>query len=75
MSKDDSRKAPGVVAPSTRVTIAFPFSAVKSQEPSAELRELAVLVAQMTETLAKLDPSAGTDELVQHARTLLTKLG
>ena len=75
MSKDEVRKAPGIVAPSTRVTIAFPFSAVKSQEPSAELRELGVIVTEMAETLAKIDPSPTTDELVRHAQALLAKLG
>ena len=75
MSKEEVRKAPGVVAPSTRVTVAFPFSTVKSQEASAELRELAMIVTELAETITKVEPSPATDELLQRARALMTKLG
>ena len=74
MSKDETRKAPGVVAPATRVTVAFPISKVSAQEPSAELRELGLIVAEMAETLAKVEPSPTTDELLQRSRALVTKL-
>ena len=38
------RKGPEVVAPSSRVNVAFPFSQIKVTEPSKELAELAGLV-------------------------------
>ena len=39
----------------TRVTVAFPFSKVVSQEPSDELREVAMLVAELSERVALLN--------------------
>jgi hypothetical protein len=76
MAKDDPGKTPKSVvsAPSTKVTIAFPFSNIKSAEPSEELRELASIVAELTDHVAKLRPSAETDALVQRAQAIITKL-
>ncbi len=54
---DDSQsngkqKAPATVVNGTRVTVAFPFSRIALHEPSDDLRELAVLVADLAEVVA-----------------------
>ena len=41
------RKAPRMVAPSSRVNVAFPFSQIKVQEASRELAELIFLVRDL----------------------------
>ena len=76
MAKDDPALKPKsmVSAPSSKVTIAFPFSAINMQEPSDTLRELAAIVVELTERLAKLDPSIETDALRDRATALITKV-
>ena len=77
MAKEDlPSKARSVVsAPVSKVTIAFPFSQIKSQEPSDAMRELTLIVAQLTDQVAKLAPSPETDALVSQVESLITKLG
>ena len=41
------RKAPRMVAPSSRVNVALPFSQIKVREASRELAELTVLVRDL----------------------------
>ena len=76
MAKDDQVIKPRsmVSAPSSKVTIAFPFSAIKMEEPSDALRELAAIVVELAERVAKLDPSAETDALRHRAVALITKV-
>jgi hypothetical protein len=75
MAKDDQLKPKSVVsAPTTRVTIAFPFSAIKTEEPSDQLQELAAIVVELAERVAKLDPSVETDALRDRAVALITKV-
>jgi hypothetical protein len=64
-----------VSAPSTRVTIAFPFSSIQSKETTDEVRELAEIVMGLAAELAEFRPSPGTKALAQRAETLMTKLG
>ena len=63
-----------VSAPSTQVTIAFPFSQIRSQQPTAEIRELTAIVALLAAELAEFRPSPATAALAQRAQDLLTKL-
>ena len=49
-------KPAAVHAPSSRVNIAFPFSAIKLEEPSKELAELAALVYDLVGTMAEWVP-------------------
>jgi len=65
---------PTVSAPSSRVTIAFPFSQIKVQEARDETREIAGLVLALAEHVAALRPSPETEELSTRARELMTKL-
>ena len=77
MAKDEPNPKPKpgrINAPSTKVTIAFPFSAIKMEEASDELLELAAVVAELAEEVAKLRPSERNDELVQRTRAVITKL-
>jgi hypothetical protein len=55
-------------APSTRVTIAFPFSTIKLREPDERIVELAEVVAALAERLALVAPGAETAQLVERAR-------
>jgi hypothetical protein len=57
------------------VTVAFPFSQIKSQEPSLEMRELAALVNELAAQLADFRPSPATKELSERAQALIEKLG
>ena len=44
------------------VNVAFPFSQIRVQEPSAELTELAVLVCDLAAAVAELAPGPTTTE-------------
>ncbi len=75
MAKDDPKTPKSVVsAPSNRVTIAFPFSNIKTTEPSDELRALAGIVAELVDEVAKLRPSSENDALVQRVQALVAQL-
>ena len=77
MAQDDeveSKAGPTVSAPMSKVTIVFPFSQIRTQEPSDELRELARLVAELADRIAKLEPSAESDQLADQCRALFVKL-
>jgi hypothetical protein len=50
----------GVHAPSTRVTIAWPFSQIKLQEASEELKELTDLLSDLLEAMSDV---VGEDRL------------
>jgi hypothetical protein len=67
---EDSEKLSGLRynAPSTRVTIAFPFSTIKQREPDERVVELAEVVALLAERLAQLAPGDDTTELAERAR-------
>ena len=58
---EQHRRVPARVASSTRVTVTFPFSQVKIQEPSDDLVALTVLVADLADLVAEsvADPRAG----------------
>ena len=59
---------------STKVNIAFPFSNIRIEQPSADLAALAVLVREMTDVLAELAPSSRTEDLAQRAQELAARL-
>ncbi len=61
---------PRVVAPSSRVNIAFPFSQIKLEEPSQELAELAALVVDLVEAVAEWVPEDRLDDLRVRAQIL-----
>jgi hypothetical protein len=59
-----------VIAPSSRVNVAFPFSQIKLEEPSKELAELAALLFDLVETMAEWVPEDRLDELRARAQAL-----
>jgi hypothetical protein len=59
-----------VIAPSSRVNIAFPFSQIKLEEPSKELAELAALVFDLVGTMAEWVPEDRLEELRLRAQAL-----
>ena len=65
-----SGEAPRVVAPSSRVNVAFPFSQIKLEEPSKELAELAALIFDLVEAMAEWVPEDRLEELQARAQVL-----
>jgi hypothetical protein len=70
----EPRERATVSATTSKVTIAFPFSQIRTHETSAELRDLTRIVVEIADRLAKLHPSAEIDQLADNARALFTKL-
>jgi hypothetical protein len=69
---ENNKKAPQYNAPSSRVTIAFPFGTIKIAESDERITALAALVVELAERYAKLSPGAEADELVERAQAALT---
>jgi hypothetical protein len=67
-------QAPRRVDSSTRVNVAFPFSQVKIEEPSAQLIALTALVAELADLVAGALPGPQATDLRQHAHELASKL-
>ena len=68
------RKGPELVAPSSRVNVAFPFSQIKLQEPSQELADLAAVVFDLVVALAEWVPEDQLEELQARAQALRERL-
>jgi hypothetical protein len=68
--KANPAEAPRVVAPSSRVNVAFPFSQIKLQEPSKELAELAALVLDLVGAMAEWVPEDRLEDLRARAQVL-----
>ena len=62
--------SPRVVAPSSRVNVAFPFSQIKLEEPSKEMAELAALVYDLVGAMAEWVPEDRLDDLRARAQVL-----
>lgn len=65
------KKAPQYNAPSSRVTIAFPFSQIKVAESDERVSALAALVVELAERYAELAPSEDADSLIERAQAAL----
>jgi hypothetical protein len=80
--KRNSRQAPGVVVPTTRVNLALPFSKITVEEPGRELAELAAIVAALAAAVEQAVEQAGAQdapepdlpELRKRADALVTRL-
>jgi hypothetical protein len=68
------RKGPDVVAPSSRVNVAFPFSQIKLQEPSQELADLAGLLVDLVAAMSQWVPEDQLEELRARAQALHARL-
>ena len=64
------RSAPGTVAPSSRVTVAFPFSKIELTEPSKELAELVDIVERLIGALETTMPGDTATELHERVAAL-----
>ena len=69
-----TKTAPGVVAPTTRVNIALPFSTFRIQEPSRDLAELAAILASLLDFLDEHSPDAQLSELRDRAHAAAVHL-
>ena len=58
----------------TKVNVAFPFSAIKVQEPSEELVELATLFRELADLVADIAPESKAPDLAKRAQALATRL-
>jgi len=67
-------KGPEVVAPSSRVNVAFPFSQIKVTEPSKELAELAGLVYDLVVAMDPWLPEDRQEELRARALAVRERL-
>ena len=70
----DKRKAPATVVNGTRVTVAFPFSRIALHEPSDDLRDLAVLVADLADVVADSTATEVAEDLRIRAVDLRQRL-
>ena len=70
----EPRARPTVSAPTSKVTIAFPFSQIRTQEPSDEVRELARIVVELADRIAVMQPSPELDQLAAQSRALFARL-
>jgi hypothetical protein len=59
---------------STRVNVAFPFSAIKVEAPTEDMIELAALVRELAQVVADVAPSDSARDLAQRADALVTRL-
>jgi hypothetical protein len=66
----DPQESPRVVAPSSRVNIAFPFSQIRLEEPSKDLAEMASLVFDLVGAMAEWVPEDRLDDLRVRAQAL-----
>ncbi len=69
-----AHKGPEVVATSSRVNVAFPFSQIKLEEPSQELAELAAVVFDLVVAIAEWVPEDQLEELRTRAQALRERL-
>ena len=63
-----------MAAPSSRVTVALPFSQVKMHEPSQEISELVGLVADLLDALEDTLPPPRFQALADRAADLRDRL-
>lgn len=68
------RQAPGVVAPTTRLNLALPFSKITIEEPGKELIELAAIVADLAAAMEPVAREQGLSEVRERADALVTRL-
>ena len=68
-----TRKAPERVSSATKVTVAFPFSQVRIEEPSEDVIALTKLVEDLAQCIADCTPSTKANELLRRAHELAAR--
>ena len=69
-----TKPTPSPEVVTTRVNVAFPFSQIRVEQPSADLVALAGLVRDVTDLLAELAPSSKAADLGKRAHELAGRL-
>jgi hypothetical protein len=69
-----SKRGPETEVVTTKVTVAFPFSQIKLQEPSEDLAAVAALVRELAELLAEVAPGPQAQDLEKRARAMANRL-
>lgn len=69
-----SRGGPEMIAPTSRVNVAFPFSRIFANEPSKDLADLAQVVAELVVLTEELAPSEAAAQLRDRAERLALRL-
>ena len=64
------RGSPEVVAPTTRINVALPFSHLQVEETSKQIAELAQIVAELAAVVADLAPASKAKALNARAEAL-----
>ena len=68
------RGAPEIVAPTNKVTFAFPFSKVEMREPREDVVELAAIVLELAKAVEELVPVPELTALRDRAEVLAVRL-
>jgi hypothetical protein len=68
------RQGPGVVAPTTKVNLALPFSKITVEEPGQDLAELASVVAALAAVMERTEGDPFLPELRKRAEALSARL-
>ena len=71
---EKAERTSGSEVVSTRVNVAFPFSAIKVEAPTEEIVALAALVRDLTQLVADTVPGDKAQHLVKRADEVLTRL-
>jgi hypothetical protein len=69
-----TKQAPGIVAPTTRVNLALPFSKITVEEPGKDLAELASIVAALAAVMERTANDPFLPELRKRAEALAARL-
>jgi hypothetical protein len=69
-----TKQAPGVVAPTTRVNLALPFSKITVEEPGKDLAELASIVAALAAVMERTVDDPFLPELRKRAEAFAARL-
>jgi len=68
------RAAPEIIAPTNRVTVAFPFSRVEVHEPRQDVVELSAIVPELAKAVEGLVPVPELTALRDRAEALAVRL-
>jgi hypothetical protein len=69
-----TKQAPGIVAPTTRVNLALPFSKITVEEPGKDLAEMASIVAALAAVMERTVDDPFLPELRKRAEAFAARL-
>jgi hypothetical protein len=69
-----TKQAPGIVAPTTRVNLALPFSKITVEEPGKDLAELASIMAALAAVMERTADDSFLPELRKRAEAFAARL-